>query len=205
MPRLEPVPKDQWGEAEAAAVRAAMPAAAAERFLSAEPDAPRLANGISSMLHHPQLAAAFLNFNGQLLWEPVLDPRLRELAVLRVAWHTRAPYEWVQHVKLSQRYGVTEREVEAIVDGTDPGWSSLEADVLEATELLLTTHRVDDATWQRLTEALDARAVIELLFVVGTYSCLAMVFNGLGVELDPDLDPTAQPMPTAQGWPSSAP
>jgi alkylhydroperoxidase family enzyme len=200
-PRLGPVPKEEWDADAVTAIRAGMPAAAADRFLASEPDAPRLTNGIASMLHHPRLAAAFLAFNGQLLWEPVLEPRLRELIVLRVAWHTRAPYEWLQHVKLSQRYGVTPEQVEAIAKGDDSGWSPLEADVLRATDELLTGYRIDDATWQRLAAALDDKTLVELLFVVGTYTSLAMVFNGIGVELDPDLDPTAQPMPVAEGWP----
>jgi alkylhydroperoxidase family enzyme len=170
-----------------------MPAAAADRFLSDSPDAPRLANGISSLLHHPTLAAAFLNFNGKLLWEPALSPRLRELVVLRVARHTRSQYEWVQHAKLSQRYDVTPAEVQAIALGDDGVFDELETDVLVATDQLLETYRVDDGTWQRLAAALDAKALVEFLFVVGTYTSLAMMFNGIGLELDPDLDPTAFP------------
>jgi alkylhydroperoxidase family enzyme len=170
-----------------------MPAAAADRFLSSDDDAPRLANGITTLLHHPQLAAKFLTFNGQLLWEPVLSPRLRELVVLRVARRTHSQYEWVQHAKLSQRYDVTPEEVEAIANGDDAVFSELEVDVLRATDQLLATHRVDDDTWERLAQALDEKTRLELLFVVGTYSALAMVFNGVGVELDPDLDPASFP------------
>ncbi|HVT64724.1 MAG TPA: carboxymuconolactone decarboxylase family protein [Mycobacteriales bacterium] len=192
-PRLQPVPKHQWDEDCAAAVRAGMPAVAAERFLSLDADAPRLANGITTLLHHPQLAAKFLSFNGHLLWEPVLSPRLRELVVLRVARRTRSPYEWVQHVKLSQRYDVTPAEVDAIANDDDAVFSDLEADVLRATDQLLETYRVEDDTWERLAEGLDEKTLVELLFVVGTYTALAMVFNGLGVELDPDLDPSIAP------------
>jgi alkylhydroperoxidase family enzyme len=192
-PRLDPVPKSQWDDDCAAAVRAAMPAVAAERFLSDSPDAPQLANGITTLLHHPQLAAKFLSFNGQLLWEPVLSPRLRELAVLRIARRTKTPYEWVQHAKLSQRYDVTPEEVDAIARDDDAVFAELEADVLQATDQLLENYRVEDDTWQRLAAALDERTLVELLFVVGTYTALAMVFNGLGVELDPDLDPSDAP------------
>jgi alkylhydroperoxidase family enzyme len=192
-PRLQPVPKDEWDADCAAAVRAGMPAVAAERFLSPDADAPRLANGITTLLHHPQLAAKFLSFNGQLLWEPVLSPRLRELVVLRVARRTHSPYEWVQHAKLSQRYDVTTAEVEAIANDDDAVFSALEADLLRATDQLLETHRVEDETWERLAEALDEKTLVEVLFVVGTYTALAMVFNGLGVELDPDLDPAKVP------------
>lgn len=186
-PRLKPVPKEEWDEDCAAAVRAGMPAAAAERFLDPGPDAPRLANGITSLLHHPKLAAAFLGFNGQLLWEPVLDPRLRELAVLQVAHRTGSTYEWAQHVKLSQRYGVTAEEVDAIAAGENAEWSALEGDVLWATKQLLDGYRIDEQTWDRLASELDEKSLVELLFVIGTYTSLAMVFNGLGIELDPEV------------------
>jgi alkylhydroperoxidase family enzyme len=192
-PRLAPVPRDDWGADSEAAIRAGMPAAAADRFLSAEPDAPRLTNGIASMLHHPQLAEKFLAFNGQLLWDPALDPRLRELAVLRVAWRTRAQYEWVQHVKLSQRYGVAATDVDAIAAGDYDGFASLEADLLCATDQLLDGYRIDDTTWGRLAAQLDEKTLLELIFVVGTYTALAMVFNGIAIELDPDLDPASAP------------
>jgi alkylhydroperoxidase family enzyme len=123
----------------------------------------------------------------------VLSPRLRELVVLRVARRTHSQYEWVQHAKLSQRYDVTPEEVEAIANGDDAVFSELEVDVLRATDQLLATYRVDDDTWERLAQALDEKTRLELLFVVGTYSALAMVFNGVGVELDPDLDPASFP------------
>lgn len=190
-PRLGPVPRERWAEDEATAIRAGMPAVAAERFL--DPDGPPLTNGISSLLHHPTLATAFLSFNGKLLWEPVLDPRVRELVVLRVARHTRSSYEWVQHAKLSQRYGVSPAEVEAIARGEDSGWTPFEATVLEAVDQLLDDYHVTDDTWERLAAAMDERTLLELLFVVGTYTALAMVFNGIDIELDPDLDPADAP------------
>lgn len=170
-----------------------MPTVAADRFLSSEPDAPRLTNGIACMLHHPQLAERFLAFNGQLLWAPVLDPRVRELVVLRVARHTRSSYEWVQHAKLSQRYGVSPAEVEAIAAGDDSGWTPFDATVLTATDQLLADYRIDDETWDQLAGVMDEKALLELIFVVGTYTALAMVFNGIDIELDPDLDPASAP------------
>ena len=35
--------------------------------------------------------------------------------------------------------------------------------------------------------------MLEVLFVVGTYTMLAMAFNSLGVQLDPELDPASGP------------
>jgi len=166
--------------------------------MSTGDDAMRVPNGISSLMYHPRLAGKFLAFNALLLRDQVLDDRHRELMVLRVAWRTRSIYEWVQHVRLSQRYGVTDDEVEAISAGAEAGnWTELEADLLRATDQLLDSYRIDEEVWARLATELDETALVEMLYVVGTYTNLAMVFNGLGVELDPDLDPSiAPPLPS---------
>jgi len=148
------------------------------------------------MLHHPALAGPWLAYNNVLLWAPALEHRLRELMVLRIAWRTRAPYEWVQHVKLGERYDVTRDDVLAVVAGPDSErWSPLERDLLVATDQLLDDHRIADDTWARLAERLDERQLVEVVFVAGTYSCLAMVFNSFGLELDAGLDPGDIPLP----------
>lgn len=197
-PRLPPLPRDRWDDDVEAALRAGVPDAIGDKFMSTGDDAMRVPNGISSLMYHPRLAGKFLAYNALLLRDQVLSHRQRELMVLRVAWRSRAQYEWVQHVRLSQRYGVTAEEIEAIAAGADAGnWSPLEADLLRATDQLLDGYRIDDDVWSRLAAELDEAALVELLYVVGTYAALAMVFNGLGVELDPDLDPSiAPPLPS---------
>ncbi len=44
--------------------------------------------------------------------------------------------------------------------------------------------RVTDATRDDLATALDRRQLVELVFVVGTYTGLAMAFNSLGIQVD---------------------
>jgi 4-carboxymuconolactone decarboxylase len=193
-PRLAPVPRERWDDDVRAALRAGFGAEAAERFFSTGPDALRVPNALTTMVHHPALAGPWLAYNGVLLQTPTLDPRLRELMILRVAWRTRSNYEWVQHVRLAQRYTVTLDEIDAIAEGAAAGgWTPLEANLLAATDQLVDGYRIDDETWARLAEQLDERQLVELVFVVGTYTCLAMVFNSLGLELDPDLDSVAAP------------
>jgi len=174
--RLEPLPPDRWGDDAMAALRAAFPEDVVERFRSG--NAP---TAITTMLHHPALARPWLSYNNVLLWSPALDPRLRELMVLRVAHRTRSEYEWVQHVKLSERYGVTSDDVEAVRTGLDR-WTPLERDLLAATDQLIDGYRIDDDTWGRLADQLDERQLVEVVFVVGTYTCLAMAFNSFGLH-----------------------
>lgn len=188
-PRLPPLLKERWGEDVQAALRAAFPKIA-DRFFSTAPDAMRMPNAISTMMHHPALTGPFLTYNRVLLEKPVLGHRLRELMVLRVAWRTRSSYEWVQHLLLAQqRYSVTPEDIDAITRGTPAkSWTPLEVDLIAATDQLLDRHRVADDTWARLAEQLDPRQLVEVVFTVGTYTCLAMAFNSFGLQLDPEID-----------------
>jgi alkylhydroperoxidase family enzyme len=133
-------------------------------------------------------------YNSVLLKSTVLAPRLRELTVLRVAWKTGSTYEWAQHVRTANRNGITQEEVLRIPEGADAaGWTSLERDLLAATDQLLDSHIVDDATWERLSAELDEQQLIEMLFVIGTYTALAMVFNSLRLQLDAGIEPPITP------------
>ena len=176
-PRLPPIPSDRWDEEMIAALHAG--------FGAAPPDMP---NVVTTLLHHPRLAGPFLAYNSVLLRKPAIAARLRELMILRVAWRTGSTYEWLQHVRLARRYEVTDDEIAAVASGSaDKRWTPLEESLLAATDQLIDRYRVDDATWGRLAEHLDERQLVEVVFIVGTYVCLAMAFRSFGLELDPDL------------------
>jgi alkylhydroperoxidase family enzyme len=161
---------------------------AADRFLSEGPGALPLPNVVATLMHHPKLAGPWLTYNNVLLAAPSIDPRLRELIILRVAWRARSPYEWLQHVRMAKQLGVTAEEIQAIAGlSSDARWTPLEGDLLAATDQLLDRYVIDDATWTRLAEQLDRRQLMELVFIVGSYTCLAMAFNSFGLELDPEL------------------
>ena len=187
-PRLAPLAPEQCGADARAALGRAFSDEVAARFLSTGPDAVPMPNVLGTLMHHPALAGPFLTYNNVLLRTPALDRRMRELMILRVAWRTRALYEWAQHVRLAQTVGVTSDEIDAIADGADATvWTPLEADLLAATDQLVDDYRIDDDTWNRLAKQLDERQLVELVFVVGTYTGLAMAFNSFGLQLDPEL------------------
>jgi alkylhydroperoxidase family enzyme len=193
-PRVAPLPREQWDDDVRDAIGSGLPEGVKARFLSTGPDAMRVPNAIATFMHHPALTGPWLSFNAGLLQRPTLDPRHRELVVLRVAWRAQQQYEWVQHIRLAKRLQFSDAEIEAVTKSVDAGeWSPLEVDLLTAADELLDGFRISDATWARLAESLDVKQLIELLFVVGTYTTLAMVFNSLGIQLDPELDPASGP------------
>ena len=192
-PRIRPLTAAELDTDAQAAFRTGMPGAA-DRFLADASDAPPIPTVLGVLLHHPRVAGPWLAYNNTLLGKPTIEPRQRELLIVRIAWHARAEYEYLQHVRLAKQFGVTDEEIEAITDGPDAGtWSPVDADLLRAADELYQDARIGTATWARLSEHFDTPQLMEIAFVVGTYLCLAFVLNSAGVELDPDLDPASAP------------
>jgi 4-carboxymuconolactone decarboxylase len=194
VPRLAPLPREQWDENVRAALAGAYSEKAAARYFG--DDAVPMPNVLATLMHHPALAGPFLSYNNVLLFAPALNPRQRELLVLRVAFRTRSLYEWVQHVRMAASVDITAEEIAAIAKPVDAhAWSALDADLLRATDQLVDNYQVDDDTWRRLAEQLDARQLVEVVFVVGTYTGLAMAFRSFGLQLDPELHDLAATAP----------
>ncbi len=196
-PRLAPLPRERWDDDTRAALRRAFPEAVVERFFSTEADAASVPTVLTTLIHHPALAGPWLEFNNVLLRKPTIDHRLRELMVLRVAWQTRSYYEWAQHVLLAPRFDISADDIAAIAQGEEgAAWTPLERALVAATDQLITRQCVDDETWARLAEGLDPRQLVEVVFVVGTYTCLAMAFNSFGLQLEAGVDTsTVPPLP----------
>ena len=190
MTRLGPLELD---EKQRRSLRGKLPRA--DKYLTGAPDAPPLPGILRVLAHHPGIGAPWLAFSGTLLDDGLLDPRDRELLVLRVGYRMRSRYEWGQHVAIAAAAGLTETEIESVPSGpAAPTWNERDRALLQATDELLDQHIVGDETWKRLTVHFRDDELLELLFVVGSYACLAMVLNSVGLE--PDGGPDLPDVPT---------
>jgi AhpD family alkylhydroperoxidase len=175
--RLPPLPADRWDEAVQQSLAGMLPA---------ERRNPRDAgNALATFANHPALAKAFLRFNIHLLFSSTLSPRVRELAILRVAHRRDCAYEWTHHVDLAKQAGLTDDEIAAVRRGGD-GWAAdaFERAVITGVDELDEKSRLSDETWAALGERLDDRQRMDYVFTVGCYTMLAMAFNSFGVELE---------------------
>jgi alkylhydroperoxidase family enzyme len=139
----------------------------------------------ATMLRHPALYRCHVAL-GLQLYRGALEPRDRELAVLRIGWLCKAPYEWGEHVKIGKLVGLTPEEIERVIRGsTAPGWNEHERAIIRATEELLEDAMISDETWSILTKKLDEKQLIELPMLVGNYVALAYFQNSLRLRLIP--------------------
>ena len=117
--------------------------------------------------------------------------------MLRVAALRRCQYEWAQHVILAGDAGLSAEEIARVGDGPDAdGWAPIEGALIRAADELISDAAVSDETWDVLADGLDEQQLLDVVFTVGAYDLVAMMFLTAGVELDDDLVPA--PLPTAQ-------
>ena len=170
-PLFPPLPRD---EAEARATAAGIPT------VLANPNVFRV------LLHHPPVADVFARLVQAVVLKGSLDPRLREMAIMRAAWLRSSEYEWVSHYGISRRIGMSDNEIVAIRSGPSaPGLGSTERAVLALVDEVVI---LGIASSQTLTAARDAAgsesAYLELLVIPGCYSALASILDALQVPLD---------------------
>ena len=145
--RLPPLPADQWDDAVQQALAVMLP----EERRNPE----NASNILGTFVNHPALTKEFLRFNVHLLFNSTLPPRLRELAILRVAHRTDSAYEWMQHVKMGRRVGLTEDDIAGVQRGEAS--DAFDRTVLAAVDELLEKYNLSDATWAALGERFDNR------------------------------------------------
>jgi 4-carboxymuconolactone decarboxylase len=162
------------------------------------PGRPTGLNILGTLAHHTALARAYHVFNGHVLFATTLSQRHRELLVLRVAAVRQAEYEWRQHAVLAADVGISEDELVDVAEGPDAaGWEPLEAALLRAVDELVAGATVSDETWTTLAGSLATEQLMDVVFTVGAYDLLAMVFGAFGIELDDDLVARVPPSPFA--------
>jgi 4-carboxymuconolactone decarboxylase len=176
--RLSPLPADQWDDAARHAVSGMLP----EERRNPD-DAGTL---LSTLVRHPKLTRAYLKFSTYLLYGSTLPPEIRELVILRVAHRRGCAYEWTHHVDMAKKVGLTDAHIEAAQAGKSE--DAFDNALLRAVDELDEKSNISDQTWATLSERLDERQRMDLVFTTGNYIALAMALNTFGVEVEDDHD-----------------
>lgn len=111
-------------------------------------------------------------------YDTSLAPRLTELAILVVARHWTAPYEWAIHAREAARAGVADAVIAAIAAGRIPVFDAPDESVVYAfATTLVATSRVPDPVYDAAVAAFGAHGVVELAGLIGYYTLVAMTLN----------------------------
>jgi 4-carboxymuconolactone decarboxylase len=140
------------------------------------------------LAHAPAVFVGWAQMVDEMLDSPTFTPRMRELIILRVAYLQGTPYELSQHMELARSAGLTERQIDAIVDANGDyeaaGLSRTERVVLDAVTELCTTRHLREESFATVHPALGDEALTELLMIVSCYYGLALVLNAVELDID---------------------
>jgi 4-carboxymuconolactone decarboxylase len=135
----------------------------------------------------PNVFVGWAQMVDELFDSPSFSLRMREVVILRVAHLQGSRYELAQHVGIAQGAGLTEQQINAIVDTDDldaAGFSRTERTALDVVTELCSTHRLRDDTFATAHTVFGDGALTELLMFVSCYYGLALVLNGVDLDVD---------------------
>lgn len=151
-----------------------------------------------ALVNSPRAARAFAALGGFIRYGSKLDPRLRELAILQVGWLARSPYEWSHHVKIGHDFGVSDADIQALIDdtaGKPTALDTLSLTVLTAAREIADAGAMTAVSFAALQSALGNEQVVDLTITISFYCAVVRVLATLQIDVEPDY------MPYLRRWP----
>jgi alkylhydroperoxidase family enzyme len=125
------------------------------------------------------MQASHTTYNSSL---PLRD---KEILILRIAWLSRAQYEWDHHVIGGRRAGLTDEEINNIKDGLKAkNWQVFDKVLIQSVDELYRDNTISDSTWKALSKQYNMFQLMDLVFTVTSYNLLAMFLNTFGIQTE---------------------
>jgi alkylhydroperoxidase family enzyme len=148
-----------------------------------KPGAQHALNLFRMLAHTTPVFMGFAQLGTAILTDSKLDPKLREMAIVRVGRRMGASYEVDKHERIGSSLGLSAAQLAALHPGADQDalGDSGRAVVALADELI-TRARASDETFARTREFLDDRETVELVVTIGYYGMVCRVLETLEID-----------------------
>ena len=156
-----------------------------ELFEKIERNGASVLNLYRAVAHSPSTISGFVKLGNILLNRADLSPKLRELAILRIATLLESEYEWTQHLPIALEVGVTQQQADNIRQWKESAnFNQEEQAVLQYTEEITINVKVADQTFETLGKHLNEREIVELTISIGYWGMIARVLVPLEIEIE---------------------
>lgn len=170
------------------------PKEVADIFAKMEANGAPVLNLWKMAANSPATLPHLIRLGNALLTKTTLSPKLREMAILRVAQLLGCEYEKQAHVPFGLEVGMTPVQVKDIGSWeSSQAFDPAERAVLRFTDEVAKVGVVRDETFAALAGHLDATMTMELAQTIGFYGMLARVLLAFRVDLE-----TGAPASSAQ-------
>lgn len=136
------------------------------------------------LLHCPvEMVKSFLDF-GFSFRTGNLEPKLRELVILRMATLRGSSYELMHHLPAARVAGLSEMEISAITSAKPSGLNEKFSLMLQLADDCFQLGKVSDSTSEKLAKIFSAPEIAEATLLAGFYEMVACFLETTGVKLD---------------------
>jgi alkylhydroperoxidase family enzyme len=154
-------------------------------FQRIEDNGARVLNLYRVVANSPQVTRDLIKLGNSLISKTELSPKLRELAIMRIARLYDCEYEWAQHRPVALDCGVRRNQLNAIDSWKESdAFTDEERAVLRYVDEVSQKVKVEDRTFGALRQHLSERNIVELTLVIGWWGMLARFLVPLEVEID---------------------
>jgi 4-carboxymuconolactone decarboxylase len=149
----------------------------------------RIRGPFSMLLHSPKLAERLLPMVPFAREICVVDPKLRQIAILAAVRERDANYVWAAQVDVARRVGLRDPVIDLLRRKGDP--SDLppeERDIVVYMRQLMRANRVEQPVFDALQDRHGMQWLVELTAVASFYVALCGVVNAFDVPVPPGGD-----------------
>jgi len=144
----------------------------------------RIRGPFSMLLHSPKLAERLLPRVPFAREGSIVEPQLRQVAVLAAVRERDANYVWAAQVDASRRVGLGEPVIDLLRAKGDPAaLSADERDIVMYTRQLMRTNRVEQPVFDALLGRHGVQWMVELTAIANFYVALCGVVNAFDVPV----------------------
>jgi alkylhydroperoxidase family enzyme len=137
------------------------------------------------MANHAALMNAWMPFRNHVVGNSTLEPRHRELLILRTAMNCDAEYEWAHHSERGRAAGLTNNEIQRVKESPEsPPWTVAEKTLLKAADECFHNSVISDETYAMMKQCFDTPQQLDVLATIGMYITLATMIRTFRVPLE---------------------
>jgi len=130
------------------------------------------------MAHHAALTRAWMPFRNHIVANSSLEPKHRELLILRTAHNCNTAYEWEHHVVRGRHAGLSDEEIQRVKKGPAAAqWPPAVQLLLQAADECHRDSEISNETYQELCLYFDEHQQLDIIATVGMYMTLATIIK----------------------------
>lgn len=139
------------------------------------------------LAHNPDTARAVIGLGTHIRAGKTLGEKLKEMLILQVGFITKCEYEYSHHLKIAEKIGLSEKDINAVALETAGKTTHLDERTrvaLKAAREITTELRCTHHTNQLLLQHFEPAELVDLIVTVAFYNLIVRFLETLKIDVE---------------------